>query len=163
MTGAADFAELATALEPAVLLSALAGAGALVTGGIYAAFPVMVLPALDRLERLGPGRAAEAMRSINDAAERPPFLLLFFGSAVVAAGTAVLAGQLPRPSQVWAGVGLSLAAFALTLAVNVPLNRKLAAGTLDASWSVYRRQWGAANSARALASVAGGVLLLTAR
>lgn len=163
MTHAVDFTEMPTVLEPAALLSALAGTGALVTGGIYAAFPVMVLPALDRLERLGSGRAAELMRSINNTAERPPFLLLFFGSALAAAGTAVLAGQLQRPTLAWIGAGLSLAAFALTTAVNVPLNRKLAAGTMNSPWSTYRRQWGAANSARALASVVGGVLLLTAR
>ena len=163
MTRAANFAEMSTALEPSALLSALAGTGALVTGGIYAAFPVMVLPALDRLERLGPGRAADLMRSINNAAERPPFLLLFFGSAVAAAGSAVLPGQLQRPVQAWIGAGLSLAAFVLTATVNVPLNRKLAAGAMDPLWSTYRRRWGAANSARALASVVGGVLLLTAR
>ena len=145
------------------LLALAAGTGAVITGGIYAAFPVMVLPALDRL---GPVRATEVMRSINVAAERPPFLSLFFGTAaasVAVTGSALLRTEAGRATTGWelAGAGLALAAFLLTVGVNVPMNRGLAATDEPASaWTSYRRRWGAANGVRAVLSVAGGMLLL---
>ena len=144
------------------LLALAAGTGAVITGGIYAAFPVMVLPALDRL---GPVRATEVMRSINVAAERPPFLSLFFGTAaasVAVTGSALLRTEAGRATTGWelAGAGLALAAFLLTVGVG-PRNRRLAATDEPASaWTSYRRRWGAANRVRAVLSVAGGMLLL---
>jgi len=57
-----------SALAGTELPALAAGTGALTTGGIYAAFPTMVLPALDQLR---PGGAIEVMRAINVAAERP--------------------------------------------------------------------------------------------
>lgn len=152
-----------SALEPAELLTAAAGTGALLTGGIYAAFHLMVLPALDRL---APEHAARTMRAINDAAERPPFLLLFFGTAgaAVASGVFALGDDGGRPVQVVVGAGLTAAAFMLTMVVNVPLNRRLAAASGPAAgWGAFRRRWGTANTARSLFSIAGGILLLTAR
>lgn len=146
------------------LLALAAGAGAVITGGIYAAFTLMVLPALDRLGAL---RATDAMRAINVAAERPPFLSLFFGTALASAalaGYAVLAETgSGRPWTQLAGAGLALGAFALTVVVNVPLNRGLAtAAQPEEAWAGYRRRWGSANTIRALLSVTGGVLLLAA-
>ena len=151
------------ALASTELLALVAGAGAVITGGVYAAFPVMVLPALDRL---GAARATEVMRAINLAAERPAFLSLFFGTAaasVAAAASVILNAEAGKgmAGSVLAGAGLAVAAFALTLVVNVPMNRKLA--TTDDpthAWASFRRCWGAANSVRAVMSIAGGVLLL---
>ena len=153
------------ALASTSLLALVAGTGAVITGGIYAAFHVMVLPALDRL---GTARATEVMRAINLAAERPAFLSLFFGTpvaSVAAAGSLILNGEAGKgmTGSVLAGAGLAAAAFALTLVVNVPMNRKLA--TTDNpphAWASYRRRWGTANSVRAVMSIAGGVALLSA-
>lgn len=154
-----------SALASTDLLALAAGTGALITGGIYAAFPIMVLPALDHLR---PGGATEVMRAINVAAERPPFLALFFGTAaaaVAAAGSAVLNPEAYKAmaGPALAGAGFAVAAFALTLVVNVPMNRRLAT-TEDPgdAWAPYRRRWGAANGVRALMSIAGGFLLLAA-
>ena len=152
------------AMTAGELFALAAGAGAVITGGIYAAFTVMVLPALDRV---GAARATEAMRAVNAAAERPPFLSLFFGTAAASlavAGSVVL--EEPGSGRPWAqlaGAALAFVAFALTVVVNVPLNRGLATAALqEEAWVSHRRRWGRANSVRALISVVGGVPLLAA-
>ena len=69
-----------------------AGAGSAVAGGFYLAFSLVVMPALRRR----PARDAIAtMVSINEKALRPPFMILFFGTA--AACGAVLAVQATDP------------------------------------------------------------------
>ena len=164
MTNTDGYLETLSALASADPFAVAAGTGAVITGGIYAAFPIMVMPALDRL---GLVRATKVMRAINVAAERPPFLVLFFGTAAAsaAAGTAALTvgAHDEGAGSVLLGASLAVAAFALTVLVNVPLNRRLATTNDPAgAWAPYRRCWGAANGVRAVMSIAGGVLLLTA-
>lgn len=137
-----------------------AGIGTGLLGGFYLAFSLVVMPALGRRPA---GEAAATMIAVNHAAVRAPFLALFFVTAgaclvVVATGGSGSAG----PVRVL-GALASLAGWALTMAVNVALNRRLA--VTDARtvvWSAYARPWTRANHLRAGLSVLGalGLLLL---
>jgi uncharacterized membrane protein len=142
-------------------LSTVAAVSSATVGGAYLVFSTMVLPAFDRL---GSSAAADAMRSVNAAAERPPFLTLFFGSAVAAAAVVVsdLSGDddgALRAARL-VGAGLVLSGFALTIVRNVPLNRRLASTVGGDAWPRYRGPWMRANTVRAVASVAGAALLM---
>ncbi|RUR01862.1 DUF1772 domain-containing protein [Labedella endophytica] len=147
-------------------LTLIATVSAATVGGAYLVFSTMVMPALDRL---GPDRAASAMRAVNTAAERPPFLALFFGSAlaagaVVSVDVAALASTEAsddglRGARI-AGAGLVLLGFITTLVRNVPLNRALDLTRRDGAWHRYRGPWVRANSIRAVASIAGAALLM---
>lgn len=132
-------------------ISTIAAAGTI--GGFYSSFSLVVMPALDRLS---PDRATEIMNHINDLAETPPFLGLFFGSALAAGAISVLGGIRGEYLALAGGVAV-LAGTALTIAYNVPLNNRLAAGSL--SWSDYHAPWTAANTVRGLLSLTGTVLL----
>ncbi|EMY34035.1 hypothetical protein D477_011736 [Arthrobacter crystallopoietes BAB-32] len=95
-------------------------------------------------------------------------MTVFFGTAV--ASTAVGVGGLAAadaPGLVRAGgAALYLSGFLLTMAYNVPLNNKLAAlpaAEAAARWPQWERQWTRSNTTRALASVVGAALMVTAR
>jgi uncharacterized membrane protein len=125
-----------------IQVAAVVGAGLL--GGVYAAFSTMVMPALNRL---GHQEATAAMVQINRKAERGPFIVIFASAAVAATGLAVVA--LPRGAGVELAIaGASLASTVVTVAVNVPLNRRL---ERDGArfWPDYSRRWAAANTVRA--------------
>lgn len=132
-------------------IAALTSAGTV--AGFYSAFSLVVMPALNRL---GEARATEAMNHFNDLAETPPFLVLFFGSALSAGAISVLAGIRGDYLAMAGGVAV-LAGTALTIAYHVPLNNRLSAGSI--TWSAYRAPWTTANSVRGLLSVVGAVAL----
>ena len=136
----------------------VAGIGSGLVGGFYLAFSLVVMPALRRLPG---GAAASAMIAVNRAAVRAPFLVLLFGTALaclVVVGTSLSAPG--GPLRVL-GALASLAGWVLTVAVNVPLNARLA-GTdrRTVVWSAYARPWTRANHLRAGLSVLGAVTLL---
>lgn len=135
----------------------VAGVGAAVAGGFYVAFSTAVMPAL---RRRAPAEASATMATINDCAERAPFLTVFFGAAV--ASVAVLVGSAtdPQPPLRMAGAVLYLAGVVSTIAVNVPLNRRLAGADSAEAWQRVERPWTRANSVRAALSIAGAVALL---
>ncbi|MCM6763791.1 DUF1772 domain-containing protein [Rathayibacter sp. ZW T2_19] len=138
-------------------LATVAVVGSGLVAGVYTAFSTMVVPALRRRD---PVDAAAVMIGINRAAERGPFLLLFSGTAVAAAALGVSA--LVRSDGADGAVAAaSLASTAITVAVNVPLNRRLERD--PASWSAYARTWTAWNSVRALAAAAAVVVALSTR
>lgn len=128
-----------------ILGATIVGTG--LVGGVYAAFSIMVIPAL---RRLPDAEAAAAMIAINRAAERGPFLVLFGGTAIAAAALGATAVGRPVTSDL-AVAGASLASTAITFAVNVPMNRRL--DTDGATfWPTYTRRWTRCNTARALAA-----------
>lgn len=143
-------------------LPVIAGIGSAMAGGFYLAFSTVVMPALHRQ----PAKDAIAtMVSINEKAIRPPFMILFFGTA--AACGAVLAVQATDPltqSPVRvAGAAAYLAGCASTMVVNVPLNNRLAkssGGPPDRAWHSYQHPWNPANHIRAALSIAGAIGLL---
>lgn len=142
-------------------LPVIAGTGSAAAGGFYLAFSTVVMPAL----RGQPAQdAIAAMVSINEKAVRPPFMILFFGTA--AACGAVLAVQATEPltqSPVRvAGAAAYLAGWASTMVVNVPLNNRLSrtGGQPDRAWHGYQQSWNPANHLRAALSIAGAIGLL---
>lgn len=153
------------------ILAVVTGAAALLlTGlasGVFFAYSVSVMLGLDDIR---PDAALAAMRSINRRIQNPVFFLAFLGAPLcsLAAGLLLL-GAGPTGAAVLflaaAGVYL-LGAFAVTAAVNVPLNEKLdAAGTpadpgeAARQWSAYRGPWTRWNSVRALFSLASLALV----
>lgn len=139
------------------LLAATVGAGLM--AGLFAAFAYAVMPAL----RGADDRTfVDAMQRINVTIVNGLFLLIFLGTPVLAALSAILAGRgAGRPALPWiiAGLVLYLVMFAVTTAVNVPLNDALAAAAdaadLDAARQRFEATWVAGNVVRALASTAG--------
>lgn len=137
-------------------LKLLLGSAALLSAilaGFYFAYATVITA-----ERGAPD-GADAMRRMNVAVERPPFLALFMLGAllpVVAAVWLVIADGFDART-VAGGLGAlcAVAAFVLTIAVNVPLNQRLMAGTVE--WSEFARTWGAWNLARLWLSVVAAV------
>lgn len=126
------------------MIQVIAVVGAGLLSGVYAAFSTMVMPALNRL---GHHEATAAMVQINRKAERGPFIVIFASAAVAATSLAVAA--VPRGAGVELAIaGASLASTVVTVAVNVPLNRRL---ERDGArfWPEYSRRWTAANTMRA--------------
>jgi len=112
-------------------------AGRIVTGllaGVYVAFLVAVMPALH-------GQSDEVfiavMNRINIAIVNPAFLSLFLGAPLLA--TASLWWR--RDPLVIAAVVLAVAALAITIAANLPLNEALANGgsrqDFETPWLVW--------------------------
>ncbi|MHA7282950.1 anthrone oxygenase family protein [Arthrobacter sp. TMS2-4] len=125
-----------------IQVATVVGAGLL--SGVYAAFSAMVIPALRRLDDKS---ATAAMIQINRKAERGPFIVIFGSAAVAATGLAITAA--PRGNIIELVVaGASLASTIVTVAVNVPLNRRL---ERDGStfWNEYSHRWTTANTVRA--------------
>ncbi|WP_314149646.1 anthrone oxygenase family protein [uncultured Leifsonia sp.] len=146
------------------ILIAIAALTTAAAGGVYLGFSALVMPALAR-SRDGAGAAA-AMNRINVLAPRSSFLIAFLGSALacVAAGVLVL-GRLPALDALLALLGavLGVAGFAITVAVNIPLNNRLAASGDDAAaFAAFERPWRRANSARGAVSLVGAASLVAA-
>lgn len=135
-----------------------AGIGTGLLGGFYLAFSLVVMPALGRRPA---GEAASTMIAVNQAAVRAPFLALFFGTT--GACLVVVATGWSEPGGLTRAFGAlaSLAGWALTMAVNVALNRRLAAtAPRTVVWSAYAQPWTRANHLRAALSVLGALCLL---
>jgi uncharacterized membrane protein len=145
------------------VLLVLAAVGAATSGGVLFAFSSFVMPALARLE---PGAGAAAMQAINVTAVRPPFMSVYFGTGLVAVLAAVVAavqGAALLLTVLGAAVYL-VGVLGVTVALNVPLNNRLAAMTPDDAaasgfWASYRQRWTAANHVRAVAATVSATLL----
>lgn len=145
------------------ILNLAAAATSAVVAGVYANFTARVLP---RLSRLPAAEAIATMQQFNRTALQPPFMIAFFGGAALGAYQVFryVRGNDDLASALAAGAGAAhLAAFVLTIAYNVPRNERLdrldPRSTAGADyWAIYLREWGAANSSRAvLAAVALGL------
>lgn len=145
-------------MELSAWLPLAAGVGSAVAGGFYFAFSAVVIPAL---RRRPPHEAATSMVAVNGQALRPPFMLVFFGTAAACGGTAVAALVGPQAHSMLrvAGSAAYLAGCVLTMAVNVPHNNRLAAEGAG-HWPAFDRFWTRANHVRAILSVAGAVALM---
>jgi uncharacterized membrane protein len=144
--------------SPVVFLATAAAVSAAAVGGLFYAFSTFVMRGLDRS---GPADAATAMRGINaEAQANAPFLTLFFGSALVALAVGIVAvTQLRLPGSGWmlVGAGLAVVPLVVTIAFNVPLNDRLAAGL---GWQDYYRTWTFWNHVRTAAPLVGSVLMV---
>lgn len=122
--------------------------------GLFYAFSMSVMPGLGAIP---PADAEAAMRSINRKILNPWLYVVFMGSPLAA----LLAGFLAdAPAAPWfyaaAGVN-ALGSFLVTVAINVPMNNALDAGTMP--WHEYAPRWTTWNTIRAAACVASLVLM----
>ncbi|MCO1660198.1 anthrone oxygenase family protein [Pseudonocardia humida] len=140
-------------------VAGVAAVGSGLVGGVFFAFSVAVMPAFARL----PARHGVAgMQTINTTIVRAPFLIVFVGTVLACVARVVLA-----PTDVLGVAGAALyvlGGFGVTMALNVPLNNRLAAvgtGDDDGFWSVYATRWTLWNHVRTVACT-GAAALLTA-
>jgi uncharacterized membrane protein len=141
------------------VLTAVTTVGSGLLAGVFFAFSAFVMSGL---RRLPDSDGAAAMRSINVTAEHPPLMIALFGTSLLCAAVIVRAlTTWSRPGAGWllAGAVLTIAgAVGVTAAINVPLNNRLAAGTV--TWSRFLAGWDPANHARTVVCLAGCAVLL---
>ncbi|SON62905.1 hypothetical protein MSIMFI_04435 [Mycobacterium simulans] len=152
-------------ISPISVLASVAAIGSAAVGGLFFAFSSFVMRGLNRINPLD---AITAMRGINaEAQTNPPFLLLFFGSALAALAVGVAAvTQLRKPGSGYllAGAILSVVAVLVTAAFNVPLNNHLDSAPLTAEparvWRDYSDPWTLWNHVRTVCPLFGAALLI---
>jgi uncharacterized membrane protein len=148
---------MSASLTVAVIVSCV-GSG--VVAGVFFAFSSFVMPALWRL----PAAAGiAAMQAINQAAIRPSFIVVLFGTAMVSIAATVWALlDFSGASAMWmigGSVSFLLGVIGLTAFYHVPLNDELAR-TLPTSqdapdiWARYVLRWSVGNHVRTIAGVA---------
>ncbi|GAA2575356.1 DUF1772 domain-containing protein [Winogradskya consettensis] len=141
------------------VLTAVTTVGSGLLAGVFFAFSAFVMSGLQRLP--GPDGAA-AMRSINVTAQRPPLMIALFGVSALCLATIVRAlatWSVPGAAWLLTGAALTLVgALGVTVAVNVPLNDRLDAGTV--TWARFLAGWEPANHARTVLCLAGCMVLL---
>lgn len=149
-------------------LTALAGLGCAVLGGVFVAFSILVMKALGRLPA---AQGISAMQAINRAALAPVFLGLFIGTGAACLAVAVWSLFLwENGFAVWLLVGVLLylvGSFGLTAGYHVPRNYALDAvdpsrAEAATQWTGYLRGWTRWNHVRALASLAAATVLIVA-
>ncbi len=144
-------------------------ASALAAGFFYA-YSVSVMPGLAAAG--DPIAAVRAMQGINAVVRTPVFAFAFFGALAFPLLGAVAAAAARRSAVAALALAGALASglgvFAVTFAVNVPLNEALAAVRPAAAeqagevWRGYAEPWTAWNHVRALASMLSFALLTAA-
>jgi uncharacterized membrane protein len=149
------------ALVVATLLAAL-GCG--LVGGIFFAFSVFIMRAL---ERLPPAHGAAAMQSINITVLTGWFLAPFFGTGLLCLALAI-AGLTAwgEPEALYLLVGgllYPVGTLGVTMACNVPRNNALAAVAPDSPegtsvWAQYLPAWTNWNTVRTVTALASAVL-----
>ena len=151
-----------------VALTLLAALGSELVGGIFFAFSAFIMSALGRIP---PDQGIAAMQSINLAVLNPWFFTAFFGTAgfcVVLAAVALFIWSEPGSIHLLVGAALYLLGTILvTMRLNVPLNRALAAvkpGSPEAIavWIRYQSAWTVWNHVRTAASLAAAVAFIVA-
>ena len=156
-------------MSPIVVLASIAAIASAAAAGMMYVFSTFVMRGLDRT---GPANAITAMRGINvDANSNAPFLLAYFGAALLALAVGVVAViQIRQPGSGWllAGAIFGVLAAIITIAFNVPLNNHL--DTVDPEglsgadaareWQAYFSTWTAWNHARTLTAIVAPVLML---
>lgn len=148
-------------LTTLTIISAVCSATA---GGVYFSFTAIVMPAL---RRVAPHEAVSAMRRINETAVRWPFMSIFYGSMLTSVALVVMemaAGNwVPAAMARLVGAALGIAAFAITVLGNVPLNNRLASDrgseTAADTWTSFAVPWGRLNHARTILAIAAPVML----
>lgn len=128
----------------------VASAGTGLVAGIFVAFTIAVMPALHSADAR---TFVIVMQRINVSIVNPLFLLLFLGSPVILGIGAFLTEQAQGRRWALVAAGLSVLALAVTFAINVPLNDRLAAaGSADpvSARDKFEHAWNFANVARTI-------------
>lgn len=150
----------------ATLLAAL-GSGLI--AGTFFAYTAFVLPAVSRM---APKSGIRAMQAITLSTRGPLFLLVFFGTAVLAAILGIAAPfrwSEPYALYLLAGSLLYLnGPLGITLLRNLPLNKRLAIVNADSEAGVkmwkedYLPAWSLWNWARVMTALAAAVCFIVA-
>jgi uncharacterized membrane protein len=136
-------------------------ASLLLSGAVFGFFYGWSITVMRGLDQTDASAAIAAMQSVNASIMTPWFVLIFFGTPLLLAGSALaawLAGG--GTSASWllvATLTYLFGCFAVTVAFNVPMNEAL--GTVDAAsvsdpagiWSAYSGPWTAWNHVRTAA------------
>jgi uncharacterized membrane protein len=150
------------------IATAAAVLGSGLVAGVFFAFAAFLMTALGRLPAPS---AITAMQSITSAIKSPLFLLLFFGTAALAAVlglAAPLRWSEPGSGYILLGALLFInGPFGVTLLKNVPLNNKLAATKAESAegarfWDEFRASWGLWNHVRWIGALAAAAAFLMA-
>lgn len=131
-----------------VVLGARISSGLL--AGLYFAFAVVVMPALrgsDDATFVG------TMKRINVSIVNPVFVVVFFAAPLLA----VMAAGLVHSPMAYTAAALGVITLLITVAINVPLNNKLAAG---ASRPDFESAWVLWNVIRTLTGIGSLICLL---
>ena len=156
-------------LTPVVALTSIAAVASAAAGGMMYVFSTFVMRGLDRT---GPVQAITAIRGINTAANSSAaFLVPFLGAALLAIVVGVVAVlQWGQSGSGWllAGAVMGIAAAAITMMFNVPLNIRLDAvnpeevSVTEAArqWQAYFVSWTAWNHVRSATGVLAAILML---
>ncbi len=134
-------------------------------GGVFFAFSAFVMSGITRLPD---DQAIAAMKSINVTAVRPLFMLALFGTAAlcVAVGVHALLNRGDRQATLLLiGACLYLVGIVVTIAINVPINDRIAdlaphSDAARAAWHGYAAHWLIANHVRTITSLAAMVVLV---
>ncbi|MGX1244073.1 putative membrane protein [Streptomyces pseudovenezuelae] len=102
------------------------GAATVATGLIAGAFYVFACAVMPALARSDDRVYVQVMRDINEVVQNPVFFLTFLGAPVLTAVAAWQARARDHRGWVRAALALSVLAFLVTVACNVPLNGALA-------------------------------------
>jgi len=140
-----------------LLLTVLGSVCAGTVGGVFFAFSVFVMRAL---EQLPPGQGIAAMQRINVTVITPLFLGPFLGGVpLLAAAVYVAYSSGGAGAMAWLLLAFSVytvGCVGVTMALNVPRNNRLAALATASPealsyWPVYVREWRRWNHVRCLA------------
>lgn len=140
-------------LRTPLLITAIVAAG--LQAGTYYVWACGVMPGLARTDD---HTFVTALSQVNQAIVNPVFMLTFLGAPILAAAAAVTSTPAARPWLI-AGLALTVATVAVTVAGNVPLNDALgkAASTgtdLAAARAAFESAWVRWNVLRTLSSTA---------
>jgi uncharacterized membrane protein len=134
--------------------------------GLYFAFSVFIMSALDRL---GPTAGAAAMNSINAVILRSLFMPIFLLTSLASLALSVIGamqwGESGATLLIAGGLTYFVGMFVVTMAFNVPLNNQLQssqAAEVEANWRRYVVAWTRWNHVRTLASLAASALFIAA-
>ncbi len=150
------------------VVTMIAALGAALLAGNFFAFSTYLMKALGGLSA---ERGIVAMQAIMLAIRAPVFLVLFFGTAVLAAvlaGIASLNHGAPGTCYLLAGSLVFLVGtFCVTMLRNVPLNRALIRTTPGSKegremWKRFQSSWGIWNYVRTLTSLVACAFLIMA-
>ena len=142
--------------------------GALLIAGVFFAFSSFVMTGLARIPA---NQGISAMQSINVTVINPLFMFVFLGTGftcLALIALSVMPNHEPNSFRIIAGAtAYILGSIVVTLVFNVPLNVALSKVNADSAdgaafWPHYMASWMFWNHLRAVASLAAGVLLVSA-
>jgi len=141
------------------------GLASALVAGVFQSFSDFVMRGL-----VAAGGGMEAMQMINRTVLRSVFLVLLLGLVPVSIALAIYGWASPGPATGWlvaAAVIYGTGSFLVTIAGNVPMNKRLDhLSSADADgidyWLTYGRKWTRLNHVRTLASLAAAICYIMA-